>query len=155
MFKNLAAVIVLSLVFSGSASADAYNNAYDDYQAGNYKDALTGFKALAETGDVRAQTYVGLMYDLGQGVSQDYGQSVNWYRKAAEQGYGYAQNYLGYMCQEGKGIAQDYVQAYMWYSLAAAGGDTVAIAGRDFIAKDMTPVQIAEAQSLARDWEPG
>jgi TPR repeat protein len=33
-----------------------------------------------------AQNYVGVMYDTGKGVMQDYNEAVKWYTKAAEQG---------------------------------------------------------------------
>ncbi|MCZ6473807.1 MAG: hypothetical protein O6934_10240, partial [SAR324 cluster bacterium] len=52
-----------------------------------------------------------------------------------------------------EGIPQDYVQAHMWFNLAAHNGLEVAGKNRDFIATEMTPRQIAEAQRLAREWK--
>ena len=40
----------------------------------------------AEQGDAVAQFNLGVKYDNGQGVPQDYAEAVKWYRKAAEQG---------------------------------------------------------------------
>jgi TPR repeat protein len=40
----------------------------------------------AESGDAEAQFILGMMYDHGQGVHQDYKEAVKWYAKAAEQG---------------------------------------------------------------------
>jgi len=48
----------------------------------------------------------------------------------------------------------DYVRAHMWFSLSAAQGDQDAAKYRDHVAKLMTPAQIAEAQKLAREWQP-
>jgi hypothetical protein len=42
----------------------------------------------------------------------------------------------------------------MWFNLAAAGGDELAVKGRDMAAAKMMPSQIAEAQKLAREWKP-
>jgi hypothetical protein len=42
----------------------------------------------------------------------------------------------------------------MWLSLAAVRGDQDAISNRERVARKMTPVQIAEAQKLAREWKP-
>ncbi len=59
----------------------------------------------------------------------------------------------------GQGVPQDYVQAHMWFNLAAAGSpagevrDKAAMI-RNTVAKLMTPAQIAEAQRLAREWNP-
>jgi hypothetical protein len=49
---------------------------------------------------------------------------------------------------------QDVIQAYMWWSLAAPQGEETATAGRDQLAKLMTPIEIGEAQRLARQWKP-
>ena len=54
----------------------------------------------------------------------------------------------------GPGVPQDYVRAHMWFNLAAAPGYPGAAAKRDSIAANMTPAQIAEAQKLAREWQP-
>ncbi len=43
------------------------------------------------------------MYDTGEGVTQDYRESVKWYRRAAEQGYDVAQYNLGLMYGRGGG----------------------------------------------------
>jgi TPR repeat protein len=37
---------------------------------------------------------LGLLYEQGQGVEQDYDEAAAWYRKAAEQGYPEAINAL-------------------------------------------------------------
>ena len=42
----------------------------------------------------------------------------------------------------------------MWYNLAAAQGNKLGRKYRDLLVKKMTPVQIAEAQKLAREWKP-
>ena len=112
---------------------------------------ISGF---AYQGDARTQNKLGLMYDKGLGVTQDYAEAVRWYRKAADQGNAPAQYNLGFMYDKGWGVAQDYVQAYMWYNLAAAKGNNFARENRNFLAKQMTPEQIAEAQRLAREWKP-
>jgi TPR repeat protein len=49
---------------------------------------------------------------------------------------------------------QDYVEAHKWFNLAAAGGNLNAAGNRDWLAKKMTPDQLAEAQRLAREWKP-
>ena len=69
-----------------------------------------------------AQTNLGLMYDLGEGVAQDDAEAVKWYRKAAEQDSAEAQNNLGTMYVQGQGVAQDEVEAVKWYRKAAEQG---------------------------------
>ncbi len=114
--------------------------------------ALKWYRMAAEQGDADAQTDLGIMYDNGFGVPQDYAAALKWYRKAAEQGYADAQHCLGTMYLHGFGVTRDYVQAHMWFNLAAAQGLEDARKNRDLVAKDMMPTQVAEAQRLAREW---
>ena len=119
------------------------------------------YRLAADQGDAEARYNLGLMYDTGQGVPQDYAQAVKWYRLAADQGDARAQNNLGVMYGTGQGVPQDYIQAHKWYNLAASRLTASekeprdrAVKNRDIIAAKMTPAQIAEAQKLAREWKP-
>jgi TPR repeat protein len=80
----------------------------------------------AEQGDASAQFKMGLRYDLGVGVPQNYIESVKWLRKAAEQGDANAQYNLGSMYYSGLGVSQDLVEAFQWFGKAAEQGDTSA-----------------------------
>jgi len=81
---------------------------------------------------------------------------VAWYRKAADQGYAVAQFNLGRMYGSGQGVPQDYVEAHKWFNLGASRASAEYrerfAEARDALAAKMTPVQIAEAQTLAREW---
>jgi len=83
-------------------------------------------KARAEKGEAAAESELGLMYDLGQGVAQDYAEAVKWFRKAAEQGHPGAQLLLGLHCQNGDGTRQDYAEAVKWLRKAAEQGGAAA-----------------------------
>ncbi len=120
------------------------------YNQGDYGTALREWRPLAEQGDAGAQLNLGFMYDNGYGVPQDYTEAIKWYRRAAEQGSDRAQYNLGLMYDVGYGVPQDFVRAHMWYDIA---GVEVAINYRDYVAREMTPAQIAEAQKLAREWK--
>jgi TPR repeat protein len=116
-------------------------------------------RAKAKKGDARAQSALGEMSILGQGVPQDYAKAATGYRKAAAQELAEAQYYLGFTYANGQGVPQDYVQAHMWFNLAAsrhsAGPDyDQAVKDRDKVAAKMTPAQIAEAPKLTREWQP-
>jgi len=78
--------------------------------------------AKARQGDAQAQTDLGLMYGLGQGVPKDYQEAVKWFRKAAEQGLARAQGSLGSMYAKGRGVPKDYREAVQWYRKAAEQG---------------------------------
>jgi TPR repeat protein len=80
----------------------------------------------AQAGDRNAQYRLGEMYDLGQGVAQDYGQAVAWYRRAAEQNFAPAQFALAEMYKNGDRVAKDMQQAIRWYRRASDNGSAPA-----------------------------
>ncbi len=140
------------LVWPALVQAD-FQTGMDAYNQGDYATAFKEWQPLAEQGEADAQVNLGLLYDFGKGVPQDYGQARDWYLKAAEQGHALAQANLGVMYwMMGPGVLQDYVQAHMWANLAAAQSQEQAPTLRDILAKKMTPAQIADAQELAREW---
>jgi TPR repeat protein len=90
------------------------------------------------------------MYDIGQGVTQDYQEALKWYKLAAAQGVARAQTNLGLMYGKGQGAPQDFIRAHMWGNLASAAGNPDGAKSRDLIAERMTPQQIRKAQDMAR-----
>ncbi len=77
---------------------------------------------LAVQGKAFAQYNLGIMYQNGKGVPQDYAEAIKWYHKVAEQGFAPAQHNLGFMYQNGQGVPQDYAEAVKWYRRAADQG---------------------------------
>lgn len=109
---------------SAEASVEQQESFADDFSA-----TLT----KAEQGDAYAQVNLGIMYEFGKGVAQDYYEAVKWYRLAAEQGEAIAQYNLGYMYEYGRGVAKDYTQAMRWYRQAADQGLKPAIEGYNYL----------------------
>lgn len=109
------------------SSADSANvtfqRAYDLYDQGRYAEAFSFYQQLAEQGDAKAQFNLGVMYDLGQCVTQNYSFAVSWYLKAAEQGNANAQYNLALKYQTGQGVIQDDTKAVYWYRKAAEQGN--------------------------------
>ena len=122
------------------------------FERDDYSHAVREWRPLAEEGHALAQGNLGVMYNEGLSVAQNYVKAAEWFHKAAEQGNAEAQNNLGLMYDEGQGVTQDFVQAQMWYELSAAQGFDKAAVNRDIASEKMTPDQIAEAQRLAREW---
>jgi TPR repeat protein len=84
---------------------------------------IAAIRELAASGNAEAQYNLGLLYDSGQGVPQDYAQEAAWYRKAAEQGNANAQTALGSMYVNGQRVPQDNAQAAAWWRKAADQGN--------------------------------
>jgi TPR repeat protein len=152
--KAAVAMLVLACGLSQPASAGLFEEGSTALDRGNHTIAVGIFRHLADLGDPKAQNKLGTMYQHGWGVPQNYSDAVSWFRQAADRGDADAQNNLGFMFLYGRGVARDYVSAHLWFDLAASGGKTSAVFARDLVAAKMTPVQVAEAQKRAREWEP-
>jgi TPR repeat protein len=102
----------------------------------NYAKAFQYFKAAADLNDAKAVRYVGISYENGQGVKQDYAEAAKYYEK---NGGGY---YLANLLLDGKGVKQDVTRAISIYQEVAAkeGGGS---ADQD------------SAEALARIYEQG
>jgi TPR repeat protein len=117
--------IVLAFGFSFSSIAETSEDAKAAYDRADYPTALRIWSGLAEQGNAKAQTYLGLMHARGHGVPRDDIEAVQWYNRAAEQGFAAAQTNLGYMYATGRGVAKDDVKAVEWYRKAAAQGNAL------------------------------
>jgi len=78
--KKLTFLLALTFLFliSGSVFGDDFQDATDAYERKDYKEAVKLYRLSAEQGDAEAQYNLGLMYDEGQGVPQDYKEAVKW-----------------------------------------------------------------------------
>jgi hypothetical protein len=63
-------------------------------------------------------------------------------------------NWKGLFAEPMDGRQQEDVAAHMWFNLAAISGFGEAVTNRDMVARHVTPAQLAEAQKVAREWEP-
>lgn len=126
------------------------------------RDSAAGLKWLrqaAAAGIGLAQYQLGACYEWGISVAQNYGEAASWYRRAADRGVAAAQYRLGLFYLNGLGVTRDPVAAHLWLNLAAArlppGEPRNAVARlRESVAANMTPAQVAAAQSAAGKWKP-
>ena len=122
----LQGLVMMTLSFLACAGPQLPNDTFllgwQQYQAGQYNDALDYWMPLAEQGDANAQLNVGLMYDTGRGVDENPARALSWYLQSAEHGLAAAQYNLGLMYASGRGIEQDAGQARFWLEQAAGQG---------------------------------
>jgi uncharacterized protein len=105
---------------------DTADAAYAAYQEGHYQTAMRLARPVADDGDARAESLLGLLYYHGQGVQQDFTAAATWLRKAADQDDATAQSLLGIMFFKGQGVPQDKTEAVTWFRRAADLGDAQA-----------------------------
>ena len=89
---TLATLLILSC---STAWAADFDKGLAAYNAGDFDAALAELKPLAEQGDASAQFNLGVIYDLGKGVTEDDEEAAKWYLKSANQGQAEAQYSLG------------------------------------------------------------
>ena len=70
----------------------------------NFQQAQQGAQTAFGQQQQMAQGQLGLLYEKGNGVRQDYSEAAKWYRKAADQGSVYGQISLGYLYEKGNGV---------------------------------------------------
>ncbi len=63
--------------------------------------------------------------------------------------------HLGLQYAIGRGVVADPVVAHKWFNLAALRGNEAAKEYRAELASEMSRMQVAEAQKLAREWLRG
>ncbi len=114
MLRKSLATVFLCLTLATPAWAGC-DEAKAAYERGEFSTALREVRSLAERGNAPAQYEMGVMYDTGLGVPQDYAQALKWYRKAANQGYARAQFNLGSMYANGRGVPQNDLVAAEWF----------------------------------------
>jgi len=82
------------------ANADAKSTsdkADEAYARKEYKEAFRLFTEAAQKGDAKAEYFLGVMYRDGEGMEQDYGETIEWFRKAAEHRFPLAYNDLAWV----------------------------------------------------------
>jgi len=109
---------------------------------------ISTLQADAARGDPKAQSTLGDLYRLGQGVPQDYAEAALWYRRAADQGYSDAQYNLGNLYEVGQGVPQDNAQAIQWVRKSADQGNATAQGLLGLMYEDGEGVPKDEAQAI-------
>ena len=89
--RRAALALSLLLVLASPSIAGPFEDAEAAYQRNDYAEALLLLKPLADGGHVEAQKLLGYMYEVGQGVPQEYSYAAAWYGKAAKSGDGDAE----------------------------------------------------------------
>lgn len=154
--KNAKAQLLMGFLHSHGKGVDQDDNSAARYYYAAARngdgDAAARLVTLSEQGAAEAVTYAGLLYKDGVGVETNAIKAAELVLKGAEQNFGLAQHMISHAYGAGQGFEQDYLKAHMWANLAAANGHDGAEKRRDTWSQLMTPEQIAEAQTMARDW---
>lgn len=131
--KKTVLVIVCLLLPIADAHSDRsslvkneYRKAMEAYDRGDFRGSTKILSRLANLGHMESQTLLGINYDKGLGVPQDYKRAVKLFRKAAEKNDPVAQYHLGVKYVNGHGVKQDPLEAYIWFAIAFNNGNELA-----------------------------
>jgi TPR repeat protein len=131
---------------------------YDVAVARGSTDAAASRDALDRNGFARSEDDA-LAAAMEAYKADDFAAAFAQLEPLAVAGDAVAQLYLGELYRSGRGTDADPVRAHIWLSLAAdrlaAGADRDrAATDRDAVARQLTGVQLSEAQRRAREWTP-
>jgi S1-C subfamily serine protease len=130
--------------YSGSELVDK-----DLYQA------ISWYRKSALQMDPVGQRSLGIAYARGNGVARDDTEALKWLLSAAYFRDAIAQDWVGSFYESGRGgVMPDLVAAHMWYILAVARDPqrSSAKAGAERVTAKLSPAQLAESQSKAKQW---
>ncbi len=88
------------------------------------EDTVDSYWAAAEKGDGEAWCALGILYEYGIGVEQDYEMAKSCYENGAELGDPEAMQYLGYLYEFGYGVDPDMELAVHYYEMAGEAGNS-------------------------------
>ena len=89
--------------------------------------SLDRISALANQGNPKAETIIGLKYLDGDGVPVNETEAAKWLSRAAQKGEPVAEYRLGTLFERGRGVPADAAKAMHWYQLAAQAGNRKAM----------------------------
>ena len=122
VLKSLSVGVYLFFLFVNSgisnSKADALNDGFVKLADGKFAEAVELWTPLARSGDKVAQASLGLLYQTGQGVPQDFSRANHLLAASAKQGYVFAFTALGNSFHEGLGVKKDLKIAMAWFLLA-------------------------------------
>ena len=115
------AAAFLWLSWAAPARADA-RTGLDDFAVGRFSEAFADWRAAAEQGDAVSALYLGVLYDTGFGVTQDYPRALAWYERSGRGGNVTAMFNAAVMYDAGRGTAPDPAAAIAWYRRSIDAG---------------------------------
>ena len=98
---------------------ERFKQAYKFLCSLRYVEAIPILQKLVNEGHFESHWRLGLLYEDGEGTSQNYAKAVELFRKGAEKGDSASMYYLARCYEEGKGVPQNFTQAVEWYRKSA------------------------------------
>ena len=124
------AAALLEIMEMEEAQARRYNQMGKELEEKDlYDNAVKWYIKAAEMGNADAQVNLGVFYQLGHAVKQDYAKALEWFTKAAQKGDAGAQYLTANALYNNRGAPptmtaeERKTHALYWYKKSAEGGD--------------------------------
>ena len=101
----------------------AYFKGQSYYNQKDYAKAMPEYRQACDEGDKDGCVSLGLMYENGDGVSQEYGKPLALYGQACDAGNAWGCYNLGSLYENAHGVTKDYSKALTLYKQACDGGE--------------------------------
>jgi len=111
------------------------------------------YQEAAHIGLSVAASRLGLCFERGLGVTQNWSEAAKWYQVAAQHGDASAQNALAFCYYFGNGVARNILEAYAWIQLATDQNEVKADEVRALILNVMSPSEIKAARELYQEYK--
>lgn len=82
----------------------------------------TGWRQFVTQSVGYGECVVGLMYQGGKGVKQDYAKALKWFRLSSARGNPWAQYFIARMYDDGRGVPKSREKAKVWFRKSAENG---------------------------------
>lgn len=130
------------------------NAAEKAYDRGDYQTAFRIWEAMAYTGQIEAEYFLGRLYYHGLGVDQSDEKAFLCFNRAASFGHGKAMHNLAIMYYNGEGIGKNIQKSILWHKRAFAEGITRSafILGETYFKHQTTPHEYIEALRNFRNY---
>jgi len=119
----IAGIALIPMLKSFFDKTGVYSDIAENNEPPLDDELLQQMRLKADRGDVQTQFKLGVIFNTGQGVAQDYKEAIKWMRISADQGLAEAQHFLGLMYVNGDGVPRDNNEAIKWCLLSAEQGN--------------------------------
>jgi TPR repeat protein len=100
-----------------------YYTGFESLMSSRYEDCMAQLKKSAALGNALAMNNIGLLYQSGIGVVQNYDSAIYWYQKSAALGNGMSNTSIATLYYTGKGVERNYETAFRNFDLANKNED--------------------------------
>jgi len=142
-YQKYVYAIVVAGLFTGCSQYYDFAEGKRCYNEKKYNDAFTYFQKSADSGNAQSQCYLGIMYEQGQGVKQDYPLAIKWYKESAKNVYVPALDSLGRLYAQLK----DFKEAVKYLEKAAKKGSLASVYRMGILYENGTGVEADAAKA--------